>query len=424
MRETISCYKGAHQESWNSATSDLIYFIQEILPKATVIGHFNGIMVHPDFPAFQHNSAGEQVFEYKRIADQTNNALDLFSSELSRIVPAEANEREAFVLSKLNSIKKLLCILTKRIDVYGKFLTTFTDSRNLGAVAFSGDTALAILLHRGTKDPSLKGNVVEKILSQYQEFSLLKNKWKSSAAIFEQASSKLATLENLVYNEHFNKNSFLNYHKYKNEISGFLSFQNAHWGEMISYLNASNISKMKPFILRTMQAQIRQGSSKSTNPFLPSNIAIADITNTNIITHNLARTIGCTGQPILIKFNPVYGGEDKVATTMLYNLELKTPSNSVYIQAFGTESPICKSKQSSDEWIQNMSTQLRLPPKQILNEEKTIELLIGTRNVTAHHHSDLLSTGFQEKSIIISHEDFEGGTPIHYFNIKNAYTLL
>ena len=425
-KEMKSCYKGAFQVSWDTAISDLVYFIQEILPKVTTMGNFNTLIVHPDFPAFQRNPTGEEIFEYRRITEQTCNALDLFSSELDKIIIADANEREMFVLSNLNGIKKILLILTKRIEVYDKFLITLTDSRNIGEVAYSGDTALAGLLHSGTTDQSLKNSVVEKILNQHHQYFLLKAKWEASAAIFEQASNKLAMLENLFYNEHFNENSFLNYNRYKKEIAGFMRFQGIHWGEMFNYLHASNTAKVKPFILKTGQAHIRQAdiSNTRTSPLLPSNIIIADITNTNIITHSLAELAGCIGQPIQIRYTPVYGGEDHVATTMLYNLEVKTPGNSIYIQAFGTSTPICRSKQSSDEWIKRKSSELDLNPSQILNEELTVELLIGTRNATAHHQADLLSTKLQEKVIIISPEEFEKGSPINYFNIQNKRTIL
>ena len=425
MKEMKSCYKGAFRVSWNAALSDLIYFIQEILPKVTTMGHFNELVVHPDFPAIQHNPTGEEVFEYRRITDQTCNALDLFSSELHKIIVADANERETFVLSKLNGVKKLLLILSKRIEVYNKFLTTLTDSRNLGEVAYSGDTALAGLLHIGTTNQSLKNSVVTKIENQYHEYSLLKNKWEASAAMFELSSNQLAAMENLFYNNHFNENSFLNHRKYKNETSGFMRFQGTHWGEIFNYLHAPNTAKVKPFILKTMQAHVRQADIN--NPYekslLPSNIVIADITNTNIITHSLAKLAGCIGQPIQIRYSPVYGGEDQVATTMLYNLEVKTPGNNIYIQAFGTDTPICRSKESSNEWIKKNSEQLHLTPSQILNEELTIELIIGTRNAAAHHQADLLSTKLQEKIIIISPEEFEKGSPINYFNIKNAHTI-
>ena len=425
MKEAKSCYKGAYQESWNAATSDLIYFIQEILPRVTIKDPFNVTMIHPDFPAIQHSPVGEEIFEYRRISDQISSAVDFLNSEPNRIVMADANEREAFVLSKLSSVKKLLLILTKRIEAYSKYVATFADSRNLGEVAYSGDTALATLLHLGTKDQSLKSTVVEKILNQYKKFNILKDKLKSTAAVFNHASSKLAEAENLIYNEHFNNNSFLNYHKYRNEISGFLNFQSILWGEMISYLNAANLSEVKPFVLKTTQAHIRQANmdDQRGNALLPTNIAVADIANINIITHNLARKAGCTGQPAQIRFSAVYGGEDQVATTMVYNLEVITPGNSIYIQAYGTETPICRSKKSNDEWIQSKATKLNLSPNQILNEEMTVELLIGTRNVSARHQSNLLSTGLLERVIIISPDEFEGGSPIHYFNLENSKTI-
>ena len=432
MEETRSCYKGAFRENWNLAISALIHFNQEMLPRLTIINELNVTVVHPDFPVMEGAAIGDEVFEYRRIIDQTINAADFIICESSRIVPTEENNRESFALSKFKSVVKLLPVLSKRIEVYGKYLATFTDSKKLGAVTYSGDTALAMLLHNGTKDQSLKDVVVDKMLSQYQDFTLLRNKWKSTASIFEQASKKLATIENLVYNEHFNKNTYLNYQQYKNETSKFLSHQNIYWGELINYLNAAKdtkgetINNVKPFFLKTIQAHIRQAnkSNKEGSASIPANTAIADIANINIITHSLAKKAGYTGQPTQIKYTPLFGEQELITTTMVYDIEIQvSSSNSIYIQAYGTEDFICRSKRCSDEWIQNTSISLGLAPSQILNEEKSFELLIGTKNAFVRHQFQLHASQFQEKHIIITAQDFERGAPINYYNISNACTL-
>ena len=303
-------------------------------------------------------------------------------------------------------VKDLTSVIWARLDAYELFEMTSASFSLVRAKEFNSDTRakqIAFQFYKDNKKETAKNN----IMMQYSELRHARNKWLADLELFEVISKRLATIENVPFNENFNPNVFLNYMKYKKYVSEYIKHQAKTWENAINHLNGkrctiTTIPSASLIPLKIIKLQYNQSNCSSvhnlrnkptdTTVYVKNVPAVwSDISNVNIITHRLAKELKCREKHVFIKYSsPVTETQGNV--TKMYELKARCNDGETQtIIAYGINEPIYINKGYASKEIQTILQFFNLPNKQMLyNSKNPIELLIGILSPGVRQTSQLM----------------------------------
>ena len=236
------CYKGEKKEEWATSVAALNHLHDTVYPKILEKNLSGGWKrVHEDFPEMETLAPNELNPGYR--------AFRFVEQEKSKIDPSKANRTEKSALDVYETTSKFMNIMVARVKAHECWKTCINDRKTLTDNEFNNKVLImGIQFKRCTGTD--KEELERRILAASAKFESCKAQLDESMELFKLASKDLAGEEEKQFTEKFNKNNFLNYHKFRKSMTisfrtydDYFQEQAKLWADVLNSLFDDSTSK-------------------------------------------------------------------------------------------------------------------------------------------------------------------------------------
>ena len=237
----MSCYNGENKLEWETTVKDLNDAHINLYPRILEKGiNQEWKRVHKDFPLMEDVKIEE--------LEPVKKAMEFLSNEKDNIDGEKATGQEKGALEVEALTRKFIDIIIKRVEIYSKYKTCVEVLTKLRTNEFNNTALLWKIQHKRAKDVAKK-SLEESLMGRQTKYEEDKAKAENVLTEYKELSESLAALEELPFNEKFNKNMYINYWQLIKsydiramKIDDFFQEQENLWGDLLMYLDRSEDS--------------------------------------------------------------------------------------------------------------------------------------------------------------------------------------
>ena len=232
----MTCYSGENKLEWETTVKDLNDLSINLYPRILEKGiNQEWKKVHKDFPLMEDVKIEE--------LEPVKKAIEFLSNEKDNIDGDKATGLEKGALEVEALTRKFMNVMMKRVTVYSKYGACLELLTKLRTNEFNNVALGWKIKHKRAKDVAKK-SLEESLMERQNKFEEDKAKVQNALSEYKKLSESLAALEELPFNEKFNKNIYINYWQMiKNyevkamKIDDYLQEQESFWADLLMYLD-------------------------------------------------------------------------------------------------------------------------------------------------------------------------------------------
>ena len=230
------CYKGQQPQEWARHMQALNNLHTSVYPCVLEKGTSGDWKrVHQAFPDLEGFNAEE--------LKPGQQAMEFVLTEFANFDTAKATREEKNALDVFNSTRKFMKIMKERQRVKDLYNKVIPAIENLKTKEYNNSVlVMKVKYHRATGDSKVE--LEEKLLERSQAFEDFLGKFYEALEDFKKGSKEMAQLEQVPFNEKFNKYQYINYIQFvkqstiKNKsINGYLDEQQVCWADCLACLD-------------------------------------------------------------------------------------------------------------------------------------------------------------------------------------------
>ncbi len=258
--ESEPCYSGSKPQEWAQAVDALEHLHSTIFPKVLEKGvSGKWTRVSPNYPIMENVSTDELADGYK--------AFEFVKNEYVDINEARADRREKNALDVVLTTGKFMKAMSARVKTHALYDAIVLECTELIGEEYNNNVLFMKIKHSkavGTE----KDNYELKIMNRFEAFENCKTKVLDTIKLFKEASKCVAAEEELVFNEKFNKNQYINYFKFEKyfeiqnkSIKEYFSEQETFWGDVLNSFVDETSDKSENEGIETLNQSIKSLAS-------------------------------------------------------------------------------------------------------------------------------------------------------------------
>ena len=254
------CYTGEKPQEWAQAVDALEHLHSTIFPKVLEKGvSGNWARVSPNYPILENVSPNELVDGYK--------AFEFVKNEYVSINKDNADRKEKNALEIVLSTEKFMKVMTARVKTHDLYDTIVMEVTEMIGEEYNNNVLFMKIKYSKAVGVE-KDNLELKIMNRFEAFQNCKKKVLDSMKLFKEASKCVASEEEMLWNEKFNKNQYINYFRFEKyfeiqnkSIKDYFAEQETFWGDVLNSFVEKQPDKSENAAVETLNQSLKSLAS-------------------------------------------------------------------------------------------------------------------------------------------------------------------